>query len=162
MKWWTLMKIDHVLKKIAMSSFVVSICLTGVTLSAEDKIPEKRLPVSDGFKFPETQQEVDVYEVGRFDFDNDGSPEQIVITFGGGSGGAIWYIARLNEEKISEEIQGTLAVLKSKQGFPDLRIERKCGATERILELYRYAGLQYKCVHREIHNYLNNSVKIEK
>ena len=156
------MKIDNVLKKIAMSSFVVSICLTGVTLSAEDKISEKRLPVSDGFKFPEIRQNVDVYEVGRFDFDHDGSPEQIVITSGGGSGGAIWYIARLNGEKISGEIQGSLAVLKSKQGFPDLRIERKCGATERIFELYRYDGLQYKCVRREIHNYLNNSVKIEK
>ena len=65
-------------------------------------------------------------------------------------------------EKISEEIQGNLAVLKSKHGFPDLRIERKCGATERIFELYRYDGLLYKCVRREIHNYLNNSVKIEK
>lgn len=117
--------------------------------------------MDSNFRKP-TLQEVDVYEVGRFDFDNDGSPEQIVITSGGGSGGAIWYIARLNGEKISEEIQGNLSVLKSKQGFPDLRIERKCGATERIFELYRYAGLQYKCVHREIHNYLNNSVKIEK
>ena len=156
------MKIDHVLKKIAMSSFVVSICLTGVTLSAEDKIPEKRLPVSDGFKFPETQQEVDVYEVGRFDFDNDGPPEQIEITSGGGSGGAIWYIARLNGEKISGEIQGSLAVLKSKQGFPDLRVESKCGATERIFELYRYDGLLYKCVRREIHNYLNIPSKVDR
>ena len=156
------MKIDHMLKKISKSSFAVSLCLTGVALFAGDKIPAKRLPVSDGFKFPEIQQEMDVYEVGRFDFDHDGTPEQIVITSGGGSGGAIWYIARLNGEKISGEIQGSLAVLKSKQGFPDLRVESKCGATERIFELYRYDGRQYKCVRRENHNYLNNSVKIEK
>ena len=110
----------------------------------------------------EAGQAVDVYEVGRFDFDRAGAPEQIVITSGGGSGGAIWYIARLNGEKISGEIQGKLAVLKSKQGFPDLRIERKCGATERIFALYRYDGLLYKCIRREIHNYSNNSVKIEK
>ena len=142
--------------------FSLMACLLTITLSAGDKFFENRLPVSDGFKFSEIQQEVDVYEVGRFDFDRDGAPEQIVITSGGGSGGAIWYIARLNGEKISGEIQGKLAVLKSKQGFPDLRIERKCGATERIFALYRYDGLQYKCVHREIHNYLNNSVKIEK
>ena len=69
------MKIDHMLKKIAMSSFAVSLCLTGFTLSAEDKIPEKQLPVSDGFKFSEIQYKVDVYEVGGFDFDHDGSPE---------------------------------------------------------------------------------------
>ena len=142
--------------------FSLMACLLTITLSAEDKIPAKRLPVSDGFKFPEIQQEVDVYEVGRFDFDHDGTPEQIVITSGGGSGGAIWYIARLNGERISGEIQGSLAMLKSKQGFPDLRVESKCGATERIFELYRYDGLLYKCVRREIHNYLNNSVKIEK
>ena len=142
--------------------FSLMACLLTITLSAGDKFFENRLPVSDGFKFSEIQQEVDVYEVGRFDFDRDGAPEQIVITSGGGSGGAIWYIARLNGEKISGEIQGKLAVLKSKQGFPDLRIERKCGATERIFELYRYDGLLYKCVRREIHNYLNNSVKIEK
>ena len=142
--------------------FSLMACLLTITLSAEDKIPAKRLPVSDGFKFPEIQQEVDVYEVGRFDFDHDGTPEQIVITSGGGSGGAIWYIARLNGEKISEEIQGSLAVLKSNQGFPDLRVESKCGATERIFKLYRYDGRQYKCVRRENHNYLNNSVKIEK
>ena len=142
--------------------FSLMACLLTITLSAGDKFFENRLPVSDGFKFSEIQQEVDVYEVGRFDFDRDGAPEQIVITSGGGSGGAIWYIARLNEEKISGEIQGKLAVLKSKQGFPDLRIERKCGATERIFALYRYDGLLYKCVRREIHNYLNNSVKIEK
>jgi len=142
--------------------FSLMACLLTITLSAGDKFSENRLPVSDGFKFPEIRQDVDVYEVGRFDFDNDGSPEQIVITSGGGSGGAIWYIARLNGEKISGEIQGSLAVLKSKQGFPDLRVESKCGATERIFELYRYNGLQYKCVRREIHNYLNNSVKIEK
>lgn len=157
-----MMKSNHPFRGIAISSFAFSLCLTGVALFAGDKIPAKRLPVPDGFNFPEIQQEVDVYEVGRLDFDRDGSPEQIVITSGGGSGGAIWYIARLNGEKISEEIQGNLAVLKSKQGFPDLRIERKCGATERIFELYRYDGLQYKCVRREIHNYLNNSVKIEK
>ena len=142
--------------------FSLMACLLTITLSAEDKFSENRLPVSDGFKFSEIQQEVDVYEVGRFDFDHDGTPEQIVITSGGGSGGAIWYIARLNGEKISPEIQGSLAVLKSKQGFPDLRIERKCGATERIFELYRYDGLLYKCIRREIHNYSNNSVKIEK
>ena len=142
--------------------FSLMACLLTITLSAGDKFPENRLPVSDGFKFSEIQQEVDVYEVGRFDFDRAGAPEQIVITSGGGSGGAIWYIARLNGEKISGEIQGKLAVLKSKQGFPDLRIERKCGATERIFALYRYDGLLYKCIRREIHNYSNNSVKIEK
>ena len=147
------MKIDRTLKKIAVSGFAFSVCLTGGALFAGDKIPANRLPVPDGFKFPEIQQEVDVYEVGRFDFDHDGTPEQIVITSGGGSGGAIWYIARLNGEKISPEIQGSLAVLKSKQGFPDLRVESKCGATERIIELYRFDGSRYNCVRREIHNY---------
>ena len=156
------MKIDHTLKSVAVRGFAISLCLAGTAVFAGDKIPAMRLPVSDGFKFPDVQQEVDVYEVGRFDFDRDGSPEQIVITSGGGSGGAIWYIARLNGEKISGEIQGSLTVLKSKPGFPDLRIESKCGASERIFELYCFDGLKYKCIRREIHNYSKNSVKIEK
>lgn len=156
------MKIEHILQKNAVRVFAISLCLAGTAVFAGDRIPAMRLPVSDGFKFPDVQQEVDVYEVGRFDFDRDGSPEQIVITSGGGSGGAIWYIARLNGEKISGEIQGSLTVLKSEQGFPDLCIESECGASEQIYELYRFHGGQYKCVRREIHNYSKNSVKIEK
>lgn len=155
------MKIDHALKKIAVRGFAIFLYLAGFATFAGDKIPANRLSVPDGFKFPEVQQEVDVYEVGRFDFDCDGLSEQIVITSGGGSGEAIWYIVRLNGEKISGEIQGSLAVLKSKNGFRDLRVESKCGASERIFELYRFDELKYKCIRREIHNYLNNSVKIE-
>lgn len=100
----------------------------------------------------EAGQAVDVYETGRYDFDRDGTMEQIVITSGGGSGGAIWYIARLNGEKLSGEIQGNLTLLKSRPGFCDLRVERKIGADEQIFELYRFIGGRYKCIRRKAEN----------
>lgn len=100
----------------------------------------------------EAGQAVDVYETGRYDFDRDGTMEQIVITSGGGSGGAIWYIARLNGEKLSGEIQGNLTLLKSRPGFCDLRVKRKIGADEQIFELYRFIGGRYKCIRRKAEN----------
>ncbi|MBE6399512.1 MAG: hypothetical protein E7041_05140 [Lentisphaerae bacterium] len=100
----------------------------------------------------EAGQAVDVYETGRYDFDRDGTMEQIVITSGGGSGGAIWYIARLNGEKLSGEIQGNLTLLKSRPGFCDLCVKRKIGADEQIFELYRFIGGRYKCIRRKAEN----------
>lgn len=132
--------------------------------AGENEIPQHRLLTPDRFEFPATEREIDVYAIGRYDFDGDGNCEQIVITSGGGSGGPIWHIARLNGEKLSEDIQGFPAVLKSKSptGFPDLRVEHKCGANERHFELYRFEGERYGCVRREIHDYGQKTVKIEK
>ena len=132
--------------------------------ACENKIPQHRLPTPDRFEFPAAEREIDVYAIGRYDFDGDGTCEQIVITSGGGSGGPIWYVARLNGERLSGEIQGFPLVLKSKSltGFPDLRVERKCGVNERHFELYRFDGEKYECVRREIHDYRLKTVKVEK
>lgn len=147
---------------VALIIFVSATGFATIEGYAGEDIPAYRLPVPDKFKFPAEQQNLDVYKVGRFDFDRDGVPEQIIITSGGGSSGPIWYIARLNGEKISDEIQGDLAILKSRNGFPDLRVEHKCGADERYFELYRYNGSQYVCIRKEIHNYKSEEVKIVK
>ena len=136
-----------------------------LALSAgENEIPQHRLPTPDRFEFPAAEREIDVYAVGRYDLDGDGICEQIVITSGGGSGGPVWYVARLNGEKLSDEIQGYPSVLKSKSasGFPDLRVERQCGADERHFELYRFDGEKYECIRREIHDYRHKTVKIKK
>ena len=147
------------MKKIALLMSLAAFSL----FAGENEIPQHRLPTPDRFEFPAAEREIDVYAIGRYDFDGDGNCEQIVITSGGGSGGPIWYIARLNGEKLSEEIQGVPAVLKSKSptGFPDLRVERKCGANERHIELYRFDGEKYECVRREVHDYGLKTVKIE-
>lgn len=107
----------------------------------------------------EKWQEIDVYETGRYDFDRDGTPEQIVITSGGGSGGPIWYIARLSGEKLTGEIQGRLFVLKSKSDFKELRIEHRCCAEEQITELYRFYEDRYKCVQKSVQRTSNTSGK---
>ncbi len=148
------------MKKIALLMSFATFSL----FAGENKIPQHRLPTSDRFEFPATEREIDVYAIGRYDFDSDGTCEQVVITSGSGSGGPVWYIARLNGEKLSEELQGFPAVLKSKSptGFPDLRVERKCGANERHFELYRFDGEKYECIRREIHDYRHKTVKIKK
>lgn len=148
------------MKRIALLMSLAALYL----FAGENEIPQHRLPTPDRFEFPATEREIDVYAIGRYDFDGNGICEQIVITSGGGSGGPIWYIARLNGEKLSEEIQGYPTVLKSRSsaGFPDLRVEHKCGARERHIELYRFDGEKYECVRREIHDYGCKTVKIEK
>ncbi len=115
----------------------------------------------DPFSFSGVRQEVEVYDVGRLDLDGDGRPEQIVITSGGGTGGPIWYLARLNGERLSGEIQGSLSLLKSPPGFPDLRVERKCCWAERQIEWYRFNGRRYDWVRREIHKVPDGTVKVE-
>ena len=104
-------------------------------------------------------EEIDIYETGRHDFDRDGIPEQIVITSGGGSGGPIWYIARLNGEKLSREIQGRLYVLNTKSGFPDLLIRQNCGADKKYFELYRFDTDSYKRVQHKMISTSEQSVK---
>lgn len=148
------------MKKIALLMSFAAFSL----FAGENEIPQHRLPTPDRFEFPATEREIDVYMIGRYDFDGDGTCEQIIITSGCGSGGPVWYIARLNGEKLSEEIQGFPAMLKSKAptGFPDLRVERKCGADERHFELYRFNGEKYECIRREIHDYGRRTVRIEK
>ena len=106
-----------------------------------------------------TGEEIDIYETGRYDFDRDGIPEQIVITSGGGSGGPIWYIARLNGEKLSSEIQGSLYIMKTKFMFPDLLVTRNCGANERHLELYRFNTDFYKCIQHKIIDLSKHPIK---
>lgn len=147
-----------------MRKLALVMSFTALSLFAgENEIPEHRLPTPDRFEFPVTEREIDVYASGRYDLDGDGTYEQIVITSGGGSGGPIWYLARLNGERLSDEIQGCLTVLKSKSpsGFPDLRVERRCGAAERHFELYRFDGEKYECVRHEVHDYERGIATVE-
>jgi len=64
----------------------------GMLGAAENQIPQHRMPPSDGFVFPAKDKELDVYAIGRYDFDGDGTMEQIVIDSGGGTGGPLWHI----------------------------------------------------------------------
>ena len=74
-------------------------------------------------------QEIDVYETGRIDLDGDGIPEQLVITSGGGTGGPIWYIARLSGEELLKKCREDYG------SFRENRAARICwfvtGAAER-------------------------------
>ena len=75
-------------------------------------------------------QEIDVYETGRIDLNGDGIQEQLVITSGGGTGGPVWYLARLSGEELSDEIQGRLWLLPGKTAYPDLLVRRRCGGED--------------------------------
>ena len=94
----------------------------------------------------EEPQEIDVYKTGRFDLNGDGIQEQLVITSGGGTGGPIWYLARLSGEKLSEEMQGRLWIVPGKTGYPDLIVRRKCGWAESHTSRLRYNGEMYQCI----------------
>ena len=91
----------------------------------------------------EEPQEIDAYETGRIDLNGDGIPEQLVITSGGGTGGPIWYIARLSGEKLFEEMQGRLWIVPGKSEYPDLLVCRRCGGEEYHTSLLRYGGERY-------------------
>ena len=93
-------------------------------------------------------QEIDVYETGRIDLDGDGIPEQLVITSGGGTGGPIWYIARLSGEELSEEVLGRLWIVLGKSEYPDLLVRRRCGGEEYHTLRLRYDGERYVLVRR--------------
>ena len=94
-------------------------------------------------------QEIDVYETGRIDLDGDGIREQLVITSGGGTGGPVWYLARLSGEKISEEMQGRLWIIPGKTEYPDLLVRYKCGRKEYHTSLLRYDGEKYQCINEK-------------
>ena len=93
---------------------------------------------------PEKPREIDVYETGRTDLNGDGIPEQIVITSGGGSGGPVWYLARLSGEELSEEMQGRLWIAPGKTGYPDLIVRQRCGREEYRTSYLRYDGEKYR------------------
>lgn len=97
----------------------------------------------------EGPQEIDVYETGRIDLNGDGSPEQLVITSGYGTGGPIWYLARLSGEKLSEEMQGRLWIVPGKSQYPDLLVRRRCGWEEYHTSLLRYDGEKYQCINEK-------------
>jgi len=88
--------------------------------------------------------EIDVYETGRIDLNGDGIQEQLVITSGGGTGGPVWYLARLSGEKLSEEMQGKLWIVPGKSEFPDLLVRHRCGGKEYHTSLLRYNGERYQ------------------
>ena len=92
----------------------------------------------------EEPREIDVYETGRIDLNGDGIQEQLVITSGGGTGGPIWYLARLSGEKLSEEMQGRLWIVPGKSGYPDLQVRYKCGGEEYHTTVLRYDGEKYQ------------------
>ena len=94
-------------------------------------------------------QEIDVYETGRIDLNGDGIREQLVITSGGGTGGPIWYLARLSGEKLSEEMQGRLWIVPGKSQYPDLLVRRRCGGKEYHTSLLRYDGEKYQCINEK-------------
>ena len=91
----------------------------------------------------EEPREIDVYKTGRFDLNGDGIQEQLVITSGGGTGGPIWYLARLSGEKLSEEMQGRLWIVPGKSEYPDLLVRSRCGGTEYHTLHLRYDGERY-------------------
>ena len=93
-------------------------------------------------------QEIDVYETGRLDLNGDGIQEQLVITSGGGTGGPVWYLARLSGEKISDEMQGRLWIVPGRSEYPDLLVRYKCGGEEYHTSLLRYNGEKYQCIWR--------------
>ena len=91
----------------------------------------------------EGPREIDVYENGRLDLNGDRIPEQLVITSGGGTGGPVWYLARLSGEKFSEEMQGRLWIVPGKSEYPDLLVRCRCGGKEYRTSLLRYDGERY-------------------
>ena len=97
----------------------------------------------------EGPREIDVYETGRIDLNGDGIQEQLVITSGGGTGGPVWYIARLSGEPLSEEVQGRLWIVPGKSGYPDLLVRRRCGGKEYHTLHLRYDGEKYQCINEK-------------
>ena len=97
----------------------------------------------------EGPREIDVYETGRIDLNGDGIQEQLVITSGGGTGGPVWYIARLSGEKLSEEMQGRLWIVPGKSEYPDLLVRRRCGGEEYHTSYLRYNGEKYQCINEK-------------
>ena len=91
-------------------------------------------------------QEIDIYETGRIELNGNGIPEQLVITSGGGTGGPVWYIARLSGDKLSDEIQGRLWIVPRKSEYPDLLVRHKCGWDEYHTSILRYNGEKYQCI----------------
>ena len=90
-------------------------------------------------------QEIDVYETGRIDLNNDGIQEQLVITSGGGTGGPVWYLARLSGVELTDEVQGRLWIVPGKSEYPDLLVRHKCGC-EYHTSILRYNGEKYQCI----------------
>lgn len=127
-----------------------------------DTIPSHRLPVEDGFRFPQADCELDVMTVGRIDLNGDGTMEQIVVDSGGGTGGPSWHIRLLNGFEISPTMSG-MAQLAYRQGtYPDILTEYKIGCNERHFCLYRFNGEEYQCIRHEVHDYELDKVTVLK
>ena len=94
-------------------------------------------------------QEIDVYETGRIDLNGDGIQEQLVITSGGGTGGPVWYLARLSGVELTDEVQGRLWIVPGKSEYPDLLVRRRCGGKEYHTSLLRYDGEKYQCINEK-------------
>ena len=91
-------------------------------------------------------QEIDVYETGRIDLNGDGIQEQLVITSGGGTGGPVWYLARLSGVELTDEVQGRLWIVPGKSEYPDLLVRHKCGWDDYHTSILRYNGEKYQCI----------------
>ena len=133
----------------------------GMFGAAGNQIPQHRMSLPDGFVFPAKDKELDVYATGRYDFDGDGQMEQIVIDSGGGTGGPIWHIRRLNGVELSDDIQGSVWLAKKKNGFHQLIVESQCGWSERNFLLYEFDGEKYVCIRHERHDYAKKQVNVE-
>lgn len=119
------------------------------------------MPTQDGFVFPVKDKELDVYAIGRYDFDGDGTMEQIVINSGGETGVPIWHIRRLNGVDFSGDIQGCAWLAKKQNDFSPLIVESQCGCEERHFYLYQFDGEKYVCIRHERHNYKENKFFVE-
>jgi len=145
-----------------MKRMICGLLLTcGMLGATENQIPQHRIPPPDGFVFPAKDKELDVYTIGRYDFDGDGIMEQIVIDSGGGTGSPIWHIRRLNGVDLSGDIQGRAWLAKTHNGFPQLIVESQCGCEERHFYLYQFDGEKYACIRHERHDYKENRVFVE-
>lgn len=134
--------------------------LAMVVGAAAEPLPQHRLPVPDRYEFPAKVKVLDVYGIGRFDFNQDGMPEQIVIDSGFGTGGPIWHIRSLNGIALSGELFGSVTLLEPKNGYYQLLVESKVGHSERTYSLYVMQDEKYVRTRQEVHHYDSNTVEV--
>ena len=117
---------------------------------------------TDEFVMPKIIKNIDVYQMGRFDFNDDNRKEQIVIDSGGGSGGPIWHIRRLNGIKISEDLFGSLSIAEKRNGYYQLVVISSCGWNIKNYYFYRYVSDKYICYRHEIHDLTKKTIVVKK
>ncbi len=129
---------------------------------SENTSPALRMPVPDGYKFPEKIRRMDPYKDARFDLNGDGNAEQFTLT-GGGSGGESFYIHGPTGWKLAE-LFGSVWIAEKKNGYYQLIVETRCGWSPRYFRLYRYEpkNYEYECIREEEHHYDTLTVKITK